>query len=79
MDFLNFFSYVNYLHQEHIELEQKYVTLTSWVSQELTGIKARMEALEKQNITIVKKETHHPEKGMTCQYCGYKFDEQWKT
>ena len=78
MEFLNFFSYVNYLHQEHIELKQKYLALASLVSQVLPGIKARLEAFEKQNETIVKKKNHPPEKRMICQYCGYKFDEQWK-
>ena len=37
-----------------------------------------MEASEKQNIKIVQQKTHHPEKRITCQYCGENFDEQWK-
>ena len=78
MDFWNFFNYVNYLQQEHIELKQMYATLLSIVIQELPGIKARMEALEKPNMKIVEKKTHHPEKRIICQYCGENFDEQWQ-
>ena len=61
---------MNYLHQEHIELKQKYVILASLVGQDLSGIKARMEALEKQNFQNVEKKIHHPGKRMICQYCG---------
>ena len=78
MDFWNFLTYVNYLHQEHIELKQKYVSLLSLVGQELPIIKARMEALEQQNLKIVKRKTNHPETRTSCQYCGQSFDEHWK-
>jgi hypothetical protein len=61
MEFWNLFNYVRYLHQEHIKLKQTYETLLSIAIQELSGIKARMEASEKQNIEIVEKKTHHPE------------------
>ena len=78
MDFLNFFNYVNYLHQEHIKLKQSHETLLRIVIQELPGIKARMEAPEKQIIKIVQKKTHHPKKRIICQCCGENFDDQWK-
>ena len=78
MDFWNFLTYVNYLHQEHIELKQKYVSLLSLVGQELPIIKARMEALEQQNLKIVERKTNHPETRTSCQYCGQSFDEHWK-
>ena len=37
-----------------------------------------MEALEKQNMKIVQKKTHHPEKRNICQYCGENYNEHWK-
>ena len=78
MDFWNFFAYVNYLHQEHIELKHKYITLLSLISQELPGMNARLKALEQQNLKVVRKKTHQSEKRISCQYCGENFDEMWK-
>ena len=78
MDFLNVVNYVNYLHQEHLELKRTYATLLSIVVQELPGIKAKLEVLEKHNLNTVQKKNHHPEKRMICQYCGENFDLQWK-
>ena len=78
MEFWNFFSFVNNLHREHLELKHTYASLLGIVIQELPVIKARMEALEKMNPKHVQKKAHNPEQRMICQFCGENFKERWE-